>query len=255
MPDHSRPLLLVTGGSRGIGAAVCALAARDGWDVALTYRSNRDEAERTAEAVRSNGGEATIHPCDTADRTAIEQLFAELDGAGGTLRGLVNNAGMINPGSPFIDQDPEKIARLYAVNTVGAVLVMQQAARRMAKSKGGEGGSIVNVSSIASRLGGAGASVDYSSSKGALDTATFGLGKELAREGIRVNAVRPGIIDTDIHADAGNPDRVEKLRGNYDVMPTGRAGTPEEVAETILFLLSDRASYVSNALLDVSGGR
>ncbi|MCP1199193.1 SDR family oxidoreductase [Notoacmeibacter sp. MSK16QG-6] len=245
-------LLLVTGGSRGIGAAVCRLASRDGWAVALTYRSAKGEAEAVAADIRRGGGTVSIHQCDTADRSSIAGLFGEIDALGIPLKGLANNAGIINPFTAFIDADPDRMERLYAVNLTGATIVLQEAAKRMAKSRGGQGGAIINTSSIASRLGGAGACVDYSASKAALDVLTFGLGRELASEGIRVNAVRPGIIETDIHSDTGNPNRVADLT---DELPMKRAGSAEEVAETILFLLSERASYVSNALVDIGGGR
>ncbi|RFC62838.1 SDR family oxidoreductase [Fulvimarina endophytica] len=252
MSDHEPRLLLITGGSRGIGAALAKLAAEEGWTVALTYRSARDEAETVAAAIENSGGTASVHHCDTADQASIQALFDEIDGLGTPLRGLANNAGVINPAKPFIEKSADEIARLYAVNTVGATLVLQEAAKRMARSRGGKGGSIVTTSSIASRLGGAGASVEYSASKAAVDSLTFGLGTELAGEGIRVNAVRPGIIDTEIHADLGMPDRARKIANQ---LPMKRAGTADEVAKTILFLLSEDASYVSNALLDVSGGR
>ena len=252
MPDTENKLLLVTGGSRGIGAAVAKLAAEAGWTVALTYRAAKDEAMAVVSDIERAGGRASAHQCDTAERASIRAMFEDIDTLGVPLRGVANNAGMVNLAKPFMDKDAEEIERLYAVNTLGATLVIHAAAKRMAKSRGGAGGSIVTTSSIASRLGGAGASVEYSASKAAMDCLTFGLGAELASDGIRVNAVRPGIIDTDIHADIGMPNRVEKI-GN--TLPMGRAGTPEEVARTILFLLSDDASYVSNAILDVSGGR
>ncbi|EAU40331.1 glucose-1-dehydrogenase [Fulvimarina pelagi HTCC2506] len=252
MPDTESKLLLVTGGSRGIGAAVARLGAAAGWTVALTYRKAKDEAMDVVAAIEGDGGAASAHQCDTAERTSIRAMYEEIDTLGIPLAGVANNAGMINLAKPFMDKDAEEIERLYAVNTLGATLVIHAAAKRMAKSRGGKGGSIVTTSSIASRLGGAGASVEYSASKAAMDALTFGLGRELAGDGIRVNAVRPGIIDTDIHADIGMPDRAEAIA---DELPMGRAGSAEEVAKTILFLLSEEASYVSNAILDVGGGR
>ncbi|MER0238959.1 SDR family oxidoreductase [Fulvimarina sp. MAC8] len=252
MSNTSSKLLLVTGGSRGIGAAVAKLAAQAGWTVALTYRAAKDEAMGVVASIEEEGGSASAHQCDTAERASIRAMFEDIDKLGIPLRGLANNAGMVNLAKPFMDKDAEEIERLYAVNTLGATLVIHAAAKRMAKSRGGNGGAIVTTSSLASRLGGAGSSVEYGASKAAMDCLTFGLGRELAGDGIRVNAVRPGIIDTEIHTDIGMPDRAKKLA---DELPMGRAGTPEEVARTILFLLSDDASYVSNAILDVGGGR
>ncbi|RLQ89084.1 SDR family oxidoreductase [Notoacmeibacter ruber] len=245
-------LLLVTGGSRGIGAAVAKRAAKKGWTVALTYRSNRQEAEALVASIRDEGGRASCHQCDVGDEASILRLFEAIDGLDQPLRGLVNNAGIVDQASPLAAMTTERMRRVFDVNILGAFIVAREAIRRMARSDGTAGGAIVNVSSIAAKLGGAGTYVDYAASKGAIDTLTVGLGLELAGQGVRVNAVRPGIIDTDIHADAGDPQRVDRVGSS---LPMQRAGEPEEVADAILYLLSDEASYVTGALLDVSGGR
>ncbi len=250
MPEKG--LLLVTGGSRGIGAAVARQAAAEGWKVAFTYRKAQHEAESVAASIRADGATVSIHRCDVGDEGDILGLFEEIDALGLPLRGLVNNAGIVDQSMDLAAMDTGRLERMFRVNVLGAFLVAREAIRRMSKRHGGQGGAIVNVSSIAAKLGGAGSYVDYAASKGAIDTMTVGLGLELADQGVRVNAVRPGIIDTDIHADAGTPDRVQQI-GHQ--LPMKRAGQPEEVADAVLYLLSEKASYVTGALLDISGGR
>lgn len=247
-----RPHLLVTGGSRGIGAAVCRLAARNGWDVTFTYRRDVAAAEAVAAAVRDAGGRALALQADVADEAALIEAFEAAVAALGPLAGLVINAGTLGPAGPLISMDADRIRRTVDVNVTGALLTAREGARRMARSEGGEGGAMVIVSSAAARIGSPNEFVDYGASKGAMDTLTLGLSKELGPEGVRVNAVRPGLIETEIHAAAGMPDRVARLSAG---VPMGRGGTAEEVAETIVWLLSPAASYVNGALLDVTGGR
>ncbi|MEM6944594.1 MAG: SDR family oxidoreductase [Pseudomonadota bacterium] len=239
--------LFVTGGSRGIGAAVCRLAGAGGHTVSFTYGSNAAAAEATAGAVEKAGGKAMAECADAADAQALAAAFDAAEARFGALSGVVVNAGIIGPVGPLAEMAPERIARVVGVNVTGALLTAREAARRLSP-----GGAIVVVSSAAARLGSPGEFIDYAASKGATDTMTIGLAKELGPKGIRVNAVRPGLIETDIHIDAGAPDRAARLGAST---PLGRAGTAEEVAETILWLLSDKARYVSGALLDVAGGR
>jgi NAD(P)-dependent dehydrogenase (short-subunit alcohol dehydrogenase family) len=239
-----RPVVLVTGGSRGIGAATARLAAQRGYAVAISYRTDAAAAD---EVVRDLPGPAIALPADVADESDVARLFAAVDEFG-PLRALVNNAGIAPPAARVSDMDGARLTRLFAVNVVGPMLCAREAVRRMSRAAGGPGGAIVNVSSAAARLGSPGEYVDYAASKGALDTFTRGLALEVVEEGIRVNAVRPGFIDTGIHA-PGRLDRV--LPG----IPLGRAGHPDEVAEAILWLLSDAASYTTGAFLEVTGGR
>ncbi|ESR24182.1 SDR family oxidoreductase [Lutibaculum baratangense] len=245
-------IMLVTGGSRGIGAATARLAAEAGYDVAINYATRVDAAEEVADAVRAAGSRAIIVKADMAEEAEILSLFQKVDRELGRLDVLVNNAGIVAPAMPVVDMGLERLERMMRVNVVGAFVCAREAVRRMSTERGGRGGAIVNVSSIAARLGGAKQYVDYAASKGAIDTLTTGLSQEVAAEGIRVNAVRPGLIETDIHASGGQPDRVERLKG---FVPMQRGGKAEEVAETILWLASDRASYVTGAFVDVGGGR
>lgn len=244
--------LLVTGGSRGIGAATAMLAAEEGYDVAISYRDDRPSAERVVGQIEARGRRGMAIQADVGAEDQVVGLFAALDSEFGRLDGLVNNAGIIGHVARLEDMDAERIGRIMAVNVTGAMLCAREAVRRMSMRRGGSGGAIVNLSSIAATLGGPGEFLDYATSKGAVDTLTTGLAREVAGEGIRVNAVRPGLILTEIHAAAGLPDRAERLGGS---VPIGRAGTPEEVAEAILWLLSDKARYVTGTLVDVSGGR
>lgn len=244
--------ILVTGGSRGIGRAVAILAAARGWSVGINYAGNEQAARETVKAVQAAGGKAIAIKGDVAvEADAIAMVEATLE-AFGQLDGLVNNAGVVAPTADLMDMSLARLQRVFDINILGSFLVAREAAKRMAKSKGGQGGTIVNLSSAAARLGSPNLFLDYAASKGAIDTFTLGLSKELAPEGIRVNAVRPGIIETDIHASAGEPDRAARIGRTA---PLGRAGTAEEVAEAIIWLLDDASSYVTGALLDVAGGR
>jgi NAD(P)-dependent dehydrogenase (short-subunit alcohol dehydrogenase family) len=254
-PADIRPIAVVTGGSRGIGAATALALARSGWDLCLGYRADGEAAKGVVAQCADLGAEATAVPVDVADELAVEQLFGAVDQhwAGRSILGaLVNNAGIVDRSSRVQDMDAARLSRMFAVNVVGSFLCAGQAVRRMSTAHGGTGGVIVNVSSAASRLGSPGEYVDYAASKGAIDTMTLGLAKEVAAEGIRVVAVRPGIIDTEIHASGGHPDRAAQLA---DQIPLKRAGHPEEVASTIAWLCSQEASYITGAIIDVSGGR
>ena len=245
-------ILLVTGASRGIGAATARLAARRGWDVAINYATNHAAAEAVAADVRAAGRRAVTLPGDMGDPDAVAELFTRLDQDLGTLDAFVNNAGILWPHSRFVDISRVQLARSIAVNLTGVFTANQEAARRMSTRLGGKGGAIVNMSSMAAKLGGAFECLDYGVTKGAVDTMTVGLAKELAAEGIRVNGLRPGLIDTEIHAGAGEPGRVARL---MSTVPLGRGGTAEEVADAALWLLSDAARYITGVTIDVAGGR
>ena len=245
-------IILITGASRGIGAATARLAARRGYDVAVNFASNRDAAEAVAADVRKAGRRALVVQADIGRAEDIARLFATVDTGLGRLDAFFNNAGIVETASRFVDIAPDRLRRILAVNTEGAFIAAQEAVRRMSTRLGGGGGAIVNMSSMAAKLGGSGESTDYATAKGAIDTLTIGLAKELASEGIRVNAVRPGLIDTDIQKDFGIGDRVARYKG---LVPLQRGGTAEEVAEAVLWLCSDQSSYCTGVLLDVSGGR
>ncbi len=245
-------VILITGGSRGIGRATAVLAGARGWKVGINYVGNSEAAKRTVAEVKASGGEAIAVQGDVAHEADVVAMFNAAEKAFGALYGLVNNAGIIAPSLPLAEMSAERLARVFAVNVYGAYLCAREAARRMSTTRGGNGGVIVNMSSAAARLGAPGEYVDYAGSKGAIDTMTVGLSKELGPQGIRVNAVRPGLIDTEIHASGGRPDRAATLGVTT---PLGRAGTADEVAEAIVWLLSDAASYVNGALLDVTAGR
>ncbi|MBX9468461.1 MAG: SDR family oxidoreductase [Rhizobium sp.] len=247
----NRPLLLVTGGSRGIGAAVCRKAAAQGYDLLVNYRSDKAAAESVAADCRALGARAEIVQGDTADEEGIAAIFAAADRLG-PLHGLVNNAGVIDVTARVEDFDRARLDRMFAVNVIGKIRCATEAVRRMSTKNGGQGGVIVNLSSIAAVLGAPGQYVDYAAAKGAVDTFTLGLAREVATEGIRVNAVRPGIIDTEIHASGGLPNRARDLA---PIVPMQRPGTADEVADSVLYLLSPQASYVTGAILNVSGGR
>jgi NAD(P)-dependent dehydrogenase (short-subunit alcohol dehydrogenase family) len=242
---------VVTGGSRGIGAATAPLLAAAGHDVCLSYRTDGAAAAAVVDACRAAGRQAVAVRADVRTEADVLDLFAAADDLG-PLGVLVNNAGITGPKARLDELSAERVRDLFAVNVLGSFLCAREAVRRLSTAHGGAGGVIVNVSSAAARLGSPGEYVDYAATKGAIDTMTLGLAAEVAREGIRVNAVRPGLIKTDIHASGGQPDRVEARRGS---VPLGRGGEAMEVAQAIAWLCSDAASYVTGALLDVSGGR
>ncbi|MCL4144125.1 UNVERIFIED_CONTAM: hypothetical protein GTU68_025863 [Idotea baltica] len=244
--------MLVTGGSRGIGAATAVSAAQSGWNVAISYHAKKAAADEIVNRCRDHGVAAFAQQCEVADEASVLELFARCDQELGPLGCLVNNAGILFAMSRLEDMDVDRVRRVTEVNTIGAFLCAREAVRRMATDRGGQGGSIVNVSSAASYLGSPNEFVDYAMTKGAMDTMTIGLAKEVADRGIRVNGVRPGLIDTDIHADAGVPDRVDRLK---DGVPMRRGGTADEVASLILYLASDGASYVTGTNVNIAGGR
>ena len=245
-------VLLVTGGSRGIGAAAALQAAARGWDVAVNYARDAEAAERVAAGVRAAGRRALTVAADVADEAAVLAMFGRIDRELGRLTGLVNNAGVVDVAARLDQMDVARWRRMFDINVIGSLLCAREAVRRMSTRHGGAGGAIVNLGSAAARLGSPAQYVDYAAAKGAIDTFTLGLAREVAAEGIRVNAVRPGIIDTDIHASGGQPDRVRQLA---PLVPMQRAGTADEVAAAIVWLLSDEASYTTGAVLDSTGGR
>jgi NAD(P)-dependent dehydrogenase (short-subunit alcohol dehydrogenase family) len=251
--ESSAPrVLLVTGGSRGIGAATALRAARDGWDVAVNYTRDAAAAQAVAEGVRVQGRRALVVQADVADEAQVLTMFAAVDAGLGRLTGLVNNAGVVDMPQRVEDMSVARLQRMWAINLTGSFVCAREAVRRMSRRHGGTGGVIVNLSSAAARLGAPGQYVDYAASKGAIDTFTVGLAKEVATEGVRVNAVRPGIIDTDIHASGGLPDRVAQMA---PLVPMQRGGSAEEVASVVVWLLSEEASYITGTTLDVTGGR
>lgn len=245
-------VLLVTGGGRGIGAATARLAAQAGWAVAVNYTANSLAADEVVREIRAEGGQAMSVRADVADEAQVMAMFERIDAKFGRLTGLVNNAGVVDVSARVDQMDMARWRRLFDINVLGSFLCAREAVRRMSTRHGGEGGAIVNVSSAAARLGSPGQYVDYAAAKAAIDAFTIGLAKEVGGEGIRVNAVRPGLIETDIHASGGLPNRVRDLQHQ---VPMGRGGRADEVAQAIVWLLSDAASYTTMALLDVSGGR
>lgn len=244
--------ILITGGSRGIGRATAILAGARGWSVGVNYVGNAGAAAETVAAVEAAGGRALAIRGDIAVEADVLALFDATQEALGPLDGLVNNAGIVAPGLPLAEMSAARLRRVFDTNIFGAYLCAREAARRLSRSRGGNGGAIVNLSSAAARLGAPHEYVDYAGSKGAIDTLTLGLAKELGPAGVRVNAVRPGLIATEIHASGGKPDRAAVMGATT---PLGREGTAEEVGEAIVWLLSDAASYVTGALLDVAAGR
>lgn len=251
-PAQAPRALLITGGGRGIGAATARLAAQQGWAVAVNYARDSLAADTVVRAIRAEGGSAISVRADVANEAEVLRMFATVDAKFGPIAGLVNNAGVVDTTARLDEMDWARWRRMFDTNVLGSLLCAREAVRRMSTRHGGAGGSIVNLSSAASRLGSGGQYVDYAASKGAIDTFTLGLAREVAAEGVRVNAVRPGLIDTDIHASGGLPQRVRDLA---PTVPMQRGGSADEVAQAIVWLLSDAASYTTGALIDVSGGR
>ncbi len=246
------PVMLITGGGRGIGAATARLAAAQGYDVAISFVSNESAAVAVAADVEATGHRALAVRADSADPQHVAALFAAIDRTFGRLDVLVNNAAILAQQSRLEDLEFERLQRVFAVNAIGPMLCAQQAEKRMSYRHNGRGGSVINISSAASRLGSPNEYIDYAASKGALETFTSGFAKEVARDGIRVNCIRAGHIYTDLHASGGEPGRVDRVK---DSIPMGRGGQPEEIARAILWLASDEASYITGAFLDVTGGR
>ena len=245
-------VLLITGGGRGIGAATAVLAAQRGYAVAVNYASNSLAADEVVRTIRAGGGTAMAVQADVGDEAQVLAMFQKVDARFGRLTALVNNAGVVDVQARVDDMSVARLERMFRINVIGSFICAREAVRRMSTRYGGAGGAIVNISSAAARLGSPDQYVDYAASKGAIDTFTIGLAKEVAAEGIRVNAVRPGLIDTEIHASGGMPDRAFDLA---PTVPMQRTGSAEEVAGAILWLLSAEASYTTMALLDVAGGR
>ena len=243
--------VLITGASRGIGRATALLAADRGWPVAINYRNDARAAADTAAEVQRRGARAATVRGDVSVEADVVAMFAQAQADLGPLHGVVINAGITAPAMRLADMTAERLQRMFQVNVLGAYLCAREAARALSRSRGGRGGSVVLVSSGAARLGSPGTYVDYAGSKAAVDTLAIGLGKELGGEGVRVNAIRPGLVETEIHATTGDPDRARKLGG---ATPLGRPGRPEEIAEAIVWLLSDAASYVTGSVLDIAGG-
>jgi NAD(P)-dependent dehydrogenase (short-subunit alcohol dehydrogenase family) len=245
-------IALITGASRGIGAATALLAARQGWDIAVNYSANEGAAREVVQAVQALGRRAIAVQADVADEAQVLAMFARIDAELGRISALVNNAGVVDRAQRLQDMDLARWRRMFDINVIGSFICAREAVRRMSTAEGGAGGSIVNVSSRAACLGSANQYVDYAAAKAAIDTMTLGLSHEVASQGIRVNAVRPGLIETDIHASGGQPDRIARLASG---VPMGRGGTANEVAEAICWLMSDKSSYSTGAIIDVSGGR
>ncbi|MDB5928517.1 MAG: short chain dehydrogenase [Polaromonas sp.] len=245
-------VVLITGGSRGIGAATALLAARHGYAVAVNYTANSLAADEVVRQIRQAGGQAMAVQADVADEAQVVAMFEKIDAKFGRLSALVNNAGVVDRTARVDEMTLARLQRMFGINVFGSFLCAREAVRRMSTRHGGGGGAIVNVSSVAAKLGGPGQYADYAAAKGAIDTFTVGLAKEVATEGIRVNAVRPGIIETEIHASGGLPDRAREMA---PLVPMQRAGSAAEVAEAIVWLLGDGASYTTGSLLDVAGGR
>jgi NAD(P)-dependent dehydrogenase (short-subunit alcohol dehydrogenase family) len=250
--NETKGTVVVTGGSRGIGAAVALRCASAGWAVAVNYTRDAAAADAVVGLIRAAGGTAAAIQADVGDDAQVRALFAAVDAQLPPLAGLVNNAGIVDVAQRVEDMSTERLVRMFAINVIGSFGCAREAVRRMSTRHGGRGGAIVNLSSAAARIGAPGQYVDYAASKGAIDVFTMGLAKEVATEGIRVNAVRPGIIETDIHASGGQPDRAKQMA---PLVPMQRAGSADEVAAAIVWLLSDEASYTTGSIVDVTGGR
>ena len=245
--------VLITGASRGIGRAAALVAAQRGWSVGVNYVSDEEAAKEVVASIAAAGGRAVALKGDVANEDDVFAMFEGVETALGPVNAVVVNAGVVAPKATLVEMSAERIRRVFEINTIGAYLTAREAARRLAKSRGGPGGSITFLSSAAARLGSPNLYVDYAGAKGAIDTLTRGLSIELGPEGVRVNAIRPGMIETDIHASGGEPERAQTIGSTS---PLGRPGLPEEVAEAVAYLIDDRAaSYVTGAILDVSGGR
>ncbi|WP_334188764.1 SDR family oxidoreductase [Noviherbaspirillum sp.] len=245
-------IMIITGGSRGIGASTARLAAARGYAVCISYLNNRPAADEVIAAIEEDGGRALAVQADVAQEADVLRLFDTVDRELGRVTALVNNAGILERQMRLEQMDAARLSRVFAANVIGSFLCAREAVRRMSTRQGGAGGAIVNLSSIAAKLGAPEEYVDYAASKGAIDSMTIGLAKEVAAEGIRVNGVRPGVIYTDIHASGGEPGRVERVKS---AVPMKRGGQAEEVAQAILWLLSDESSYTTGTLIDVAGGR
>jgi NAD(P)-dependent dehydrogenase (short-subunit alcohol dehydrogenase family) len=245
-------VLLITGASRGIGAATALLAASRGYDICVNYRSDQSSADRIVASITHAGARAIAVQADVGFEADVLRMFRTVERELGTIDALVNNAGMLEPQMRVADMSIERLQRVFQANVIGSMLCAREAVQRMSTRLGGKGGAIVNLSSMAARLGSPNEYVDYAASKGAIDTFTVGLAKEVGGEGIRVNAVRPGLIYTDMHASGGEPGRVDRLSPS---VPMQRGGTAEEVARAVLWLLSEEASFVTGTFIDVSGGR
>lgn len=247
-----KKILLITGGSDGIGASTAYLAAKKDYIVCINYRQNHEAAHKIVSNIASQGGQAFAFQADISDEKQVEHMFKSIDQRVGIISALVNNAALIEPQQRFVDMSAERILKVFLTNVVGSFICAREAIKRMSLKNNGQGGCIVNISSMAAKYGSPFEYIDYAATKGAIDTMTIGLSKEVAEEGIRVNAVRPGIINTNIHSKAGEPNRVERVKPN---IPMKRGGQPEEVGHVILWLLSEEASYMTGAIVDVSGGR
>ena len=243
---------LVTGGSRGIGAACALLAAKDGWSVAVNYAQNSLAADEVVRQIRTAGGTAMAVQADVGDESQVKRMFEQVDAKMGRLSALVNNAGVVDMAQRVDEMSVARLERMFRINVIGSFICAREAVRRMSTKHGGSGGAIVNLASAASRLGSPGQYVDYAAAKGAIDVFTLGLGKEVAAEGIRVNAVRPGLIDTEIHASGGLPNRAHELA---HLVPMQRPGTADEVARAIVWLMGEGSAYTTSSVVDVTGGR
>ena len=250
--NRMKPIALITGGSRGIGAATALLAAQKGFAVAVNYTANSLAADEVVRQIRAEGGTAITVQGDVGIEADILAMFAKVDAKLGPITSLVNNAGVVDVASRVDAMSAARLKRMFEINVLGSMICAREAVKRMSTQHGGAGGTIVNLSSVAAKLGGPGQYVDYAASKGAIDTFTLGLAKEVATEGIRVNAVRPGIIETDIHASGGQPDRARQMA---PMVPMQRAGSAMEVAQAIVWLMTEESSYCTGTIIDVSGGR